>query len=71
MTAEGIERTEQFNWFLANRSIFLQGYLLSDAVPFGDVLGLRAALVHKVHDLLLSAPPPALPQGSTARQAAG
>lgn len=57
VTAEGIERTEQFNWFLANRSIFLQGYLLSDAVPFGDVLGLRTALVHKVHDLLLSAPP--------------
>ena len=74
VTAEGIERAEQFNWFLANRSIFLQGYLFSDAVPFGKVLELRAALVHKVHDLLLSAPPvdPALLlQGSTARHAAG
>jgi diguanylate cyclase (GGDEF)-like protein len=74
VTAEGIERAEQFNWFLANRSIFLQGYLFSHAVPFGDVLEVRAALVHKVHDLLLSAPPAAAtpePQGSTARQAAG
>jgi diguanylate cyclase (GGDEF)-like protein len=81
VTAEGIERAGQFNWFLANRSIFLQGYLFSDAVPFGDVLEVRAALVHKVHDLLLSAPPAALPrdmdfasalpQGSTARHAAG
>ncbi len=74
VTAEGIERAEQFNWFLANRSIFLQGYLFSAAVPFGDILGLRAALMHKVHDLLLSAPPPAaalVPQGSTARHAAG
>jgi diguanylate cyclase (GGDEF)-like protein len=62
VTAEGIERAEQFNWFLANRSIFLQGYLLSDAVPFGEVLVLRGTLVHKVHDLLLSAPPPALPR---------
>ncbi len=74
VTAEGIERAEQFNWFLANRSIFLQGYLFSEAVPFGDVLELRAALVHKIHDLLLSAPPSAttlVPQGSTARHAAG
>jgi diguanylate cyclase (GGDEF)-like protein len=80
VTAEGIERAEQFNWFLANRSIFLQGYLFSDAVPFADVLELRGRLVHKVHDLLLSAPPPAPPgdtghepalQGSTALHAAG
>lgn len=74
VTAEGVERAEQFNWFLANRSIFLQGYLFSEAVPFGDILELRSALVQKVDDLLLSAPPlPAtpLPQGSTARQAAG
>jgi diguanylate cyclase (GGDEF)-like protein len=77
VTAEGIERAGQFNWFLANRSVFLQGYLFSDAVPFGEVLEMRDALSHKVHDLLLSAPPlkvvdPTLQlQGSTARQAAG
>ncbi|MEP6546929.1 MAG: EAL domain-containing protein [Gammaproteobacteria bacterium] len=64
VTAEGIERTAQFNWFLVNRSISLQGYLFSDAVPFGEVLALRDALAHKVHDLFLSAPPPALRQDS-------
>ncbi|MEP6886617.1 MAG: EAL domain-containing protein [Gammaproteobacteria bacterium] len=83
VTAEGIERAEQFNWFLANRCILLQGYLFSEAVPFADVLGLRAGLVHKISDLLLSAPPLASPrdsraaaspheaQSSTARHAAG
>lgn len=83
VTAEGIERAEQFNWFLANRCILLQGYLFSEAVPFAEVLGLRAGLVHKINDLLLSAPPLPSPrdsraaasqdetQGSTARHAAG
>ena len=59
VTAEGIERPEQFAWLLGYPDIFLQGYLLSDAVPFAEVLPVRASLGSRIQDLLLSvsAPP--------------
>jgi diguanylate cyclase (GGDEF)-like protein len=56
VTAEGIERPQQLAWLLGNRGMFLQGYLLSDAVPFADVLQVKASLVPKLQDLLLSLP---------------
>jgi diguanylate cyclase (GGDEF)-like protein len=56
VTAEGIERPQQLAWLLGNRGMFLQGYLLSDAVPFADVLQVKASLVAKLQDLLLSLP---------------
>jgi EAL domain-containing protein (putative c-di-GMP-specific phosphodiesterase class I) len=56
VTAEGIERPQQLAWLLGNRDMFLQGYLLSDAVPFADVLQVKASLLAKVQDLLLSLP---------------
>jgi EAL domain-containing protein (putative c-di-GMP-specific phosphodiesterase class I) len=58
VTAEGIERPQQFAWLLEYPDIFLQGYLLSDAVPFADVLPMRAALGSRIQDLLLSVPTP-------------
>ena len=58
VTAEGIERPQQFAWLLEYPDIFLQGYLLSDAVPFADVLPMRAALGSRIQDLLLSVPAP-------------
>jgi diguanylate cyclase (GGDEF)-like protein len=58
VTAEGIERPQQFAWLSGNRSMFLQGYLLSDAVPFAEVLQVKASLVNKVQDLLMSLPVP-------------
>jgi diguanylate cyclase (GGDEF)-like protein len=54
VTAEGVERPAQLAWLLANRSIFLQGFLLSDAVPFDEVLRRRAAVIPKLQNLLLS-----------------
>jgi EAL domain-containing protein (putative c-di-GMP-specific phosphodiesterase class I) len=56
VTAEGIERPQQLAWLRGSRGMFLQGYLLSDAVPFADVLRLKASLVGKIQDLLLSLP---------------
>ena len=56
VTAEGIERPQQLAWLRGSRGMFLQGYLLSDAVPFADVLRVKAALVGKIQDLLLSLP---------------
>ncbi len=56
VTAEGIERPQQFAWLAAYRHMFLQGYLLSDAVPFEEVLAVKASLAGKIQDLLLSMP---------------
>jgi diguanylate cyclase (GGDEF)-like protein len=57
VTAEGIERPRQLAWLLEHQPMFLQGYLLSDAVPFADLLRVKASLVDKIQDLLLSLPP--------------
>jgi diguanylate cyclase (GGDEF)-like protein len=56
VTAEGIERPQQLAWLRGSRGMYLQGYLLSDAVPFADVLRVKASLVDKIQDLLLSLP---------------
>jgi EAL domain-containing protein (putative c-di-GMP-specific phosphodiesterase class I) len=58
VTAEGIERAEQFAWFARNTNISLQGFLLSEAVPFAGVLPFKASLNSKLNDLLLSLPVP-------------
>jgi diguanylate cyclase (GGDEF)-like protein len=63
VTAEGVERPAQLAWLL-NRSIYLQGYLLSDAVPFDEVLQRRSTVIAKLHNLLLS-----LGEGAYARPA--
>ena len=65
VTAEGIERPEQFAWLLGRRSMYLQGYLLSDAVPFANVLQVNASLPDKIQDLMLSLPVPARRRAST------
>lgn len=54
VTAEGVERPTQLAWLLANRSIYIQGYLLSDAVPFDEVLQRRSIVIPKLESLLLS-----------------
>lgn len=54
VTAEGVERPAQLAWLLANRSIYVQGYLLSDAVPFDEVLQRRSMVIPKLQSLLLS-----------------
>jgi EAL domain-containing protein (putative c-di-GMP-specific phosphodiesterase class I) len=58
VTAEGIERPQQFAWLAGYRTMFLQGYLLSDAVPFDEVLQVKDTLPGKIQDLLFSLPVP-------------
>jgi diguanylate cyclase (GGDEF)-like protein len=64
VTAEGVERPTQLAWLLANRSIYLQGYLLSDAVPFDEVLQRRSMLIPKLQSLLLSLEGDAYPRSA-------
>ena len=62
VTAEGIERPPQFAWLLGYRDLLLQGYLLCEPVPFEEVLGVKATLASKIHELLLSLPPRSRPR---------
>src|SRR3984957_2405486 len=62
VTAEGIERPQQFAWLLGYRDLLLQGYLLCEPVPFEEVLGVKATLASKIHELLLSLPPRSRPR---------
>jgi len=65
VTAEGVERPTQLAWLLAHRSIYLQGYLLSDAVPFAEVLQRRSTVIPKLQSLLLSLENVARPTADT------
>jgi EAL domain-containing protein (putative c-di-GMP-specific phosphodiesterase class I) len=56
VTAEGIERPEQLAWLLNSPDLTVQGYLLSDALPFDAVMGANGALSHALDELLLSMP---------------
>jgi EAL domain-containing protein (putative c-di-GMP-specific phosphodiesterase class I) len=56
VTAEGIERPEQFGYLLGNHAMYLQGYLLSRPVSSGEFLQVKAAMSQKMQDLMLSAP---------------
>jgi diguanylate cyclase (GGDEF)-like protein len=56
MTAEGVERPEQFAALAEHRSIHLQGYLISRPVAAADVLQVKSMIPQIMHDLLLSAP---------------
>ena len=56
ITAEGVERETQLGWLLGSRSMYLQGFLLAEGVPFDQVLACCRGLVPKMHNLLLSLP---------------
>jgi diguanylate cyclase (GGDEF)-like protein len=70
VTAEGIERPQQLAWLLNSPDLTVQGYLLSDALPFDAVMGANAALSHALDELLLSMPS-ARQNLKDARRAAG
>jgi len=70
VTAEGVERPTQLAWLLANHSILLQGYLLSDAVPFDEVLQRRSMVIPKLQSLLLSINRDAFPGSAETRMKA-
>ena len=56
VTAEGIERPEQLAWLLRNRTMYLQGYLISRPVPSEEFLRVKANISQIMHDLLLRIP---------------
>jgi EAL domain-containing protein (putative c-di-GMP-specific phosphodiesterase class I) len=56
VTAEGIERLEQFKCLSANGSLCLQGYLFSRPVAGDDLMRVKANMESFLEDLLLSAP---------------
>jgi EAL domain-containing protein (putative c-di-GMP-specific phosphodiesterase class I) len=70
VTAEGIERPQQLAWLLNSPDLTVQGYLLSDALPFDAVMDANAALSHALDELLLSMPS-ARQNLKDARRAAG
>jgi diguanylate cyclase (GGDEF)-like protein len=70
VTAEGIERPQQLAWLLNSPDLTVQGYLLSDALPFDAVMDAHAALSHALDELLLSMPS-ARQNLKDARRAAG
>ena len=69
VTAEGIERTEQFAWFTHSSSVSLQGFLFSEALEFSRVLPFKASLGDKLNDLHLSLPLPVRPASSRSEAA--
>jgi diguanylate cyclase (GGDEF)-like protein len=53
ITAEGVERSEQFSMLLMHRAMCLQGYLLARPVPAEELLPLLASLTGHMHELLV------------------
>lgn len=56
VTAEGIERIEQFNFLLAHRSIHMQGFLIAGPVSGDELIELNAKMSSIMSQLLLSIP---------------
>jgi diguanylate cyclase (GGDEF)-like protein len=56
ITAEGIERPEQFAMLLKHRGMYLQGYLLAHPTSRDELLPTMANVAKKSQDLLLSSP---------------
>jgi len=56
VTAEGVERPEQFALLMGFRAMYLQGYLLSHPVPRDQVLRTRPDVARRSQELLLSSP---------------
>jgi EAL domain-containing protein (putative c-di-GMP-specific phosphodiesterase class I) len=61
VTAEGVERPQQLAWLMNSPSLIVQGFLLSDAIPFSQVTQSRSILARVFDDMRLSAPAPLRP----------
>lgn len=57
VTAEGIERAEQFERFLGCKNLTLQGYLLSRPVPADQVFAAMASAAQRAQELVLLSTP--------------
>jgi EAL domain-containing protein (putative c-di-GMP-specific phosphodiesterase class I) len=58
ITAEGIERPEQFAMMLKHRGMFLQGYLLGRPTSRDELIPEIAKVSHRAKELLLLSPAP-------------
>jgi diguanylate cyclase (GGDEF)-like protein len=58
ITAEGIERPEQFAMLLKHRRMFLQGFLLGRPTPRDELIPEMAKVSQRAKELLLSLPAP-------------
>jgi diguanylate cyclase (GGDEF)-like protein len=58
VTAEGVERLQQLQWLLKFSDLTVQGFLLSDSLPFEQVTAARTIMARVLDDLKLSAPAP-------------
>jgi diguanylate cyclase (GGDEF)-like protein len=53
ITAEGVERPEQFNFLVEHRAMFLQGYLLAPPTPQDEIIPLLAVLKERARELVI------------------
>jgi diguanylate cyclase (GGDEF)-like protein len=58
VTAEGVERPQQLAWLMNSPALTVQGFLLSDSLPFSQVTQARSIMARVLDDLRLSAPAP-------------
>ena len=54
ITAEGVERPEQFAYLIHHRSMFIQGYLLAKPVPQHELVPLLAVVKQRARELLIT-----------------
>jgi diguanylate cyclase (GGDEF)-like protein len=54
ITAEGVERPEQFAYLIRHRSMFIQGYLLATPVPQHELVPLLAVVKARARELLIT-----------------
>ncbi len=60
VTAEGLERAEQFERFLGCKNLSLQGYLLSRPVAMDQAFAAMASAAQRAHELVLLSKPSAV-----------
>lgn len=69
ITAEGVERAEQFAYLIRHRSMFIQGYLLATPVSQQELVPLLSVVKARARELLITAG--AAPAGADALPSAG
>jgi len=57
ITAEGVERPEQFAMLVGHRGMYMQGYLLAHPTSRDELLPLLEIVAQRSHDLLLESSP--------------
>jgi EAL domain-containing protein (putative c-di-GMP-specific phosphodiesterase class I) len=54
ITAEGVERPEQFAYLIRHRAMFIQGYLLAAPVPQHELVPLLSVVKARARELLIT-----------------